>query len=383
MKGRPNSEAAFLDAVRQETPQILELVRRLVELESPTPRKDLVDRVGAFLCDFIRAQGGVPQVETRREVGDIVWTEWDPGGEGRTLVLCHTDTVWDEGMLQRNPFRIENGRAYGPGVLDMKGGIALTLKAQEYLGRGWIRPRRKLRFVYTTDEELFSSHSQELICDFARISDLVLVLEPPTAEGALKTARKGVGNFTLKVFGRAAHAGVEPEKGVNALEELARQILKLHALSDPEQGTSVVVAVASGGTRDNVVPEYAEARIDTRFKTLPELERVEREIRSLAPFLPGARLEVAGGIDRPPMVRTANTEELFERARGIAAALGISLAEAESGGASDGNFTAALGVPTLDGLGIDGEGIHALNEHIRVEAVAPRTALFARLVEKL
>ncbi|MCK5352088.1 M20/M25/M40 family metallo-hydrolase, partial [bacterium] len=241
------SERKLVEKIQAESDQILELLRTLVELESPSHRKDLVDQVGFMIAEHLGVQGLTPQVVPREEVGDVVWAEWGEKEEGRILVLCHMDTVWEEGSLTRNPFRVEDGRVYGPGIFDMKAGVAATLKIQEYLARGWIRPRRKVRFLYTTDEELTSTHSREFIEGFACESDLVLITEPPLPGGDLKTSRKGVGSYVVKVHGKSAHSGLEPEKGINAVEELAQQIEGIHALSAPAQGTTVTVTMVRGG----------------------------------------------------------------------------------------------------------------------------------------
>ncbi len=377
------SERKLVEKIQAESDQILELLRTLVELESPSHRKDLVDQVGFMIVEHLGAQGFTPQVVSRKEVGDIVWAEWGEKEEGRILVLCHLDTVWEEGSLARNPFRVEDGRIYGSGVFDMKAGVAATLKIQEYLARGWIRPRRKVRFLYTTDEELTSTHSREFIEGFACESDLVLITEPPLPGGDLKTSRKGVGSYVVKVHGKSAHSGLEPEKGINAVEELAQQIGGIHALSAPAQGTTVTVTMVRGGHAINAIAELAEATVDTRFRTPEEGDRVDGEIRRLKSHVPGTRLEIEGGIDRPPMVKTERSGELLQSAQEIAAELGFDLGEGESGGGSDGNITAALGVATLDGLGIPGDGAHAWHEHIEMDALVPRIALLAHLIERL
>jgi len=381
--GSKVSERNLVEKIQAETDQIIELLRNLVELESPSHCKELVDQVGALIVEHLGAQGLTPQVVPRKEVGDVVWAEWGQQEEGRILVLCHLDTVWKEGSLARNPFRVEDGRIYGPGVFDMKAGVAATLKVQEYLARGWIRPRRKVRFLYTTDEELTSTHSREFIEDFARESDLVLITEPPLPGGDLKTSRKGVGSYVVRIHGKSAHSGLDPEKGINAVEELAQQIVGIHSLSAPAQGTTVTVTMVQGGHALNAIAEYAEATVDTRFRTLEEAERVDGEIRHLKSHVPGTRLEIEGGIDRAPMVKTPRSEELLQSAQEIAAELGFDLGEGESGGGSDGNITAALGVATLDGLGIPGDGAHAWHEHIEMSALAPRIALLAHLIERL
>ena len=377
------TETSLVERVSSEIDQILDLLRQLVEMESPSHSKELVDRLGVFVAERLRANGLDPQVIAREKVGDIIWAEWGSQQEGRILILCHIDTVWEPGSLERNPFRVEDGRVYGPGIFDMKSAVAATLKIQEYLSKGWIEPSKKVRFLYTTDEEIDSCHSRELVEDFARQSDLVLVLEPPLPGGALKTLRKGVGSYRLKIHGKRAHAGLEPHKGRHALEEMARQILDLHALAAPDAGTTVTVNLVQGGTARNVIPEYAEGLVDVRFRTLEEGQRIDLAMQDRATYLPGIDLEIEGGIERQPLIKSEQSRELFRQAKEVAAELGMDLAEGESGGASDGNFTAVLGVATLDGLGITGDGAHAWHEHISLQAVAPRIALLAGLLERL
>jgi glutamate carboxypeptidase len=373
----------LISKIEDEIEQIIDLLRELVERESPSEHKELVDGVGLFIANWLREQGLTPQVLPRQEVGDIIWAEWGQEQSGRILVLCHIDTVWQAGSLKRNPFRVEDGRIYGPGSYDMKGGVASTLKIQEYLKRGWISPGKKVRFLYTTDEELTSSHSRGIIEEFARDSDVVLVTEPPLPGGCLKTARKGVGSYLIKIHGKSAHSGIEPEKGIDAVDELSRRIGEIRSLSLPEEGTTVTVTQVRGGTAINVIAEYAEAVVDTRFTSQEEADRVDQALRDMKPEVPSARLEVEGGIERYPMVKTDRSEELFTMAQEIAAELGYDLDEGGSGGGSDGNFTSALGIPTLDGLGIPGDGAHAWHEHVQVDQLAPRIALLARLIERL
>ena len=377
------SDEHFLETVKSEQQEIIDLLKNLVERESPSTDKALVDDLGSFLVSHMKEAGFSPQVVPREDVGDIIWIEWDGGAKGSILVLCHIDTVWEQGSLARLPFRIEGNWLHGPGIFDMKAGVAATLKIQDYIAQGLIRPERNVRFLYTTDEEIGSRQSQELIEEFSRLSDLVLVTEPPLPGGVLKTFRKGAGTARIKIYGRAAHAGVEPEKGINAVEELARQVLNIQALSSAEKETTVSVTIARGGTRDNVIPDSADATVDFRFRTVEEGQRVEAALRHLEPHLSGARIEASGGINRPPMIKGPKSEALFVKAREIGGDLGLDLKEGETGGGSDGSFSAALGVPTLDGLGVDGDGAHAVHEHIELDALPVRVALLARLVERL
>lgn len=376
--------ATLLERVAAEEKDLIRLLDMIVRYESPSTEKSSVDRLGTFLAGEMRQHGLRPELIPRDHVGDMLWTEWEGDStEGRTLLLTHIDTVWAEGTLARNPCRVEEGRMYGPGIYDMKAGVLATLMIQRCLGRGWLRPRRNIRFLYTTDEETGSAKSRQIIEDFARECDLVLVPEPPMADGGIKTFRKGVAEFRLRIHGRSAHAGLDPQKGISAVEELAHQILAIHALADLGRGTTVNVTVVQGGTRTNVIPDAAQAQIDVRYKEPREGDRIVEAMQGLAPHNPQAGLEVEGGINRPPMVQTPRTREFVQESQKLARELGFELSEGSSGGGSDGSFCAALGIPTLDGLGVDGDGAHALHEHIRLDRLVPKVTLLARLAEAL
>jgi glutamate carboxypeptidase len=377
------SDSALLQAIGKDEPEIVDLIGDLVRMPSPSGEKPLVDRLGDRVSSWLSSNGFQPHLEKRSAVGDIIWAETGNRGDGRLMVLSHLDTVWHAEASDRNPFRQEGDRIYGPGIFDMKSGVAASLKVQEYLRKELITPRRKVRFVYTTDEETGSLQSRELIEEFARQCDVVLVTEPPLPGGSLKTFRKGSGFYEIEVLGKSAHAGLEPTKGINAVEELALQICAVRELADTTRGTTVAVTASHGGEAVNVIPEKAAALVDVRFRVESEGARLDAALRSLEPRLPGARLRVSGQLDRPPMARSERTVQLFAAARHIAAPLGIDLGEGESGGGSDGNFTAAQGIPTLDGLGIEGDGAHAWHEHILRSSIVPRVALLARLIERL
>lgn len=301
------------------------------------------------------------------------------------LVLCHFDTVWPTGTLAERPFRVDtDGRAHGPGVFDMKGGIVLLHAALSALKRLGLPCARPVDVLFTSDEEVGSGSSRSFIQQHARAAVAALIPESPLPGGMLKTARKGTADYTLTVEGRAAHAGVEPEKGINALQELALQIPAIHKLADPGLGTTVTVGTAHGGTRTNVVPAFAQATVDVRASTVSEAQRVQLALHALSPQVPGARLRVEGSVNRPPMERTEASGALFQMARSIAASLGHpDLQEGGTGGASDGNFTAALGTPTLDGLGPVGDGAHATHEHVEVASLPWRAALLAGLLAEI
>ncbi len=350
----------------------LEELEALVRLE--TPSRDLARLARA--ADWLEARfaplGRLERLET--PAGPVLRLERAGGGR-RVLLLAHYDTVHPVGAWPEL-WRVEGDRAYGPGVYDMKGGLLFVLWTLRYLEETGA-PHPTLEVLLTPDEEIGSPESRPVIEAAARRADAVLVLEAPTGTGGLKVARKGVGIYTLRVRGKAAHQGVEPEKGVNAVVELAHQLTRVMALQDLEKGTTIGPNVVRGGTASNVVAEYAEAVIDVRAWTGEEAERVDRAIRALNPVLPGARLEVTGGINRPPM---QGSRALFERARAVGARLGLVLEAGRVGGGSDGNFTAALGVPTLDGLGPFGADAHQRTEHIVVPQVPVRNALLAELV---
>ena len=295
-------------------------------------------------------------------------------------MVGHFDTVWPVGTLGSMPFRVEGGQAFGPGVYDMKASLVLVefaLRAIRDLGQN---PTRPVEVLLTSDEEIGSPTSRGLIEARARLSHSALIIEPPLADGSLKTARKGVGQYRITIEGKAAHAGVEPEKGISAVDELARITLSLHALSDPAAGTSVNVGVVEGGTTSNVVAARASAQVDVRARTREQAQTLDAAIRAIRPHHPEARLTVEGGFNRPPMERTPAGVALFERARAIGRTMSLELGEGATGGGSDGNFTAALGVPTLDGLGARGAGAHAHHEQVDLASFPERAALLATLL---
>jgi glutamate carboxypeptidase len=363
---------------RPERPAMLAALERLVVTESPSSDKARCDACADEIANLFQQRLGVAAIRhPRPDAGDHLEIRIGEGTEPIVL-LCHHDTVWPEGTLGRLPFRVDGDRVTGPGSYDMKAGIVEAAFALEQA-----RPRRPVVVLSTSDEEIGSASSRTLIEETARHAVAVLVLEPAVSGGAIKTARKGIADFVLEVDGRAAHAGVEPEKGVSAVEELGHQVLALKALAQPAMGTTINVGVVQGGTRPNVVAAHARAEIDVRFTRASEAERVVTAIQGLRPQLEGARLRIRGGIDRPPMERSPGVARLAQLAQRLAGDLGFSLSEASTGGASDGNFTAAMGVPTLDGLGPDGGGAHADSEHLLVESWLQRTQLLRLLIEAL
>jgi glutamate carboxypeptidase len=369
-----NNLLAYLS---QQLPDSLRFLEQMVNLESPSHDKALVDQFARFIGSKFEQIGGQVDYVLAERFGDHLRVRFTGKSQERILLLGHMDTVWPAGEIQKRPFKIDGGRALGPGVFDMKAGILLM----------WMAARngfsKNVTILLTSDEEVGSNSSRALIESEASQCQAVLVLEPSLPGGVLKTARKGVGRFTVKAIGKAAHAGIDPSKGVNSVEEISRQIIKLQAMTDLTRGTTVTVGVVQGGTRSNVVPAEAAAEIDVRITSVEEAARITNAVKALTPELPGARLEIRGSINRPPMERTAETVRLFEIARKIAASMGIDLKEGSTGGASDGNLTSALGIPTLDGLGPIGDGAHAIEEWIDTASLPQRAALIAELIETI
>jgi glutamate carboxypeptidase len=366
----------LLNEVQRELPQILKLLEAMVNMDSPSSDKNLVDGFAHFAGSQFAAIGGQVEYVAADRFGDHVLARFDGASTGRVLLLGHTDTVFSAGEARKRPFKVEGNRATGPGVFDMKAGIALMWAAL----RAMKTIPRPVTVLLTSDEELGSPSSRELIQREAASASSVLVLEPSLPGGVLKTARKGTGRFTIKAVGRAAHAGIDPTLGINAIEEIAHQVIRLQRLSDPTRGTTVTVGVMQGGTRVNVVPAEAAVDIDVRITNNEEAARIAETIRGLQPCLAGATLQIRGGINRPPMERTSDTARLFEIARRVGKELGIAIDEGSTGGASDGNFTSAMGVPTLDGLGAIGDGAHSLDEFVEVSSLPERAALLAGLI---
>jgi glutamate carboxypeptidase len=302
-----------------------------------------------------------------------------PVNKKSTLLLGHTDTVHPVGTKLLNPTRIEDGKFFGCGIFDMKAGVALMLEALRFFADSGLTPSRPITILLSCDEEVGSVTGRELVEREARNAEICLVFEPSHA-GDVKTGRKGTGMFALKTHGIPAHAGLEPEKGASAILELARQIEGLHALNDLASGTTVNVCTAHGGTTTNVIPEHAECTIDVRFSTMVEAARIENAIHELAPFDKRVSLDISGGVNRPPMERTDSVVALYEQARALAESFDYELGETQVGGASDGNFVAALGVPVLDGLGIAGDGAHRMDEHILIGDIAKRAALVTSML---
>lgn len=374
--------APYAQFVHDHEAWLHETIDALVSIESPTDDKAAVDLAGAEFRRRAAAIGMRVTVEARSDAGDHSVAEIGQGGR-RILIVGHVDTVWPHGQIARMPLQRRDGRLWGPGTLDMKVGVSMGLLATRAVFET-VRPAEgRVAMLITSDEETGSDTSRDLIEREALASDAVLVLEPALAGGPLKTSRKGIGQYVITATGVSAHAGVDPAKGISAVRELARQILAIEALHDLERGVSVNAGVISGGTRPNVVAEEARAIVDVRAPSAADAERVDAAFRALAPILPGAKLSVTGGFERPPMERSEGVIALYRHAEAVAAELGQTIAEGGTGGGSDGNLTAALGVPTLDGLGAVGDGAHALHEHVELDCLVPRTALLAGLIARL
>lgn len=360
---------------------LLETIHALVVRESPSDDKGAVDGCGAELERRLTDIGARVERLRQKDRGDHLRAEF--GGTGhQVLVLGHFDTVWPVGQLERMPLAERDGRLHGPGVFDMKSGVAVAMLALRAL-REHAGTDANVVMLLTTDEEVGSGTSRTIIESEARRSSAVLVLEPSLPGGAAKTSRKGCGEFELLVRGVAAHAGLDPGKGASAILELARQIERIATMQDLSRGVSTNVGIVAGGTRPNVVAAEARATIDVRVPTMSEAASVEAALRGLTPTIEGTRIELSGGFDRPPLERTEAVVRLFNEARAVAASLGRELQEGGAGGGSDGNFTAALGVPTLDGLGPAGDGAHALHEHVVVSDLTWRAAFVAGLIARL
>lgn len=374
-------------AMRSREKEIVRLLGQFVRCESPSHNKTAVDGLGQMVANEWRRRGAKVRVLRQTKRGDHVRAEiWLGAGRptGQILILGHLDTVYPLGTLATMPFRIKAGRAYGPGTFDMKAGLVLALAAVDGLRAAGLRPGKRLVFFWNSDEEIGSGSSQHAIEREARRSNAVLVLEPAAgADGRLKTARKGLGWAEVIVTGRAAHAGLDPGAGVNAVHELALQIVRLKDVNNARRGISLQATVIEGGTVSNVVPAHARAEVDIRYTHVADAPKLNRKLRGLRPILPGARVEVRGGINRPPLERTPAVLALFHRAQELMREMGLPLGEAWVGGGSDGNFTAALGVPTLDGLGAIGNGAHSVVEHVVIRSLPERATLLTGLLATL
>jgi glutamate carboxypeptidase len=363
--------------------EMVSTIRELVEIESPSDNKRAVDRLGEAVAQKFSALGGAVRFHPASDFGNHLQVDFAGTAKSRpVLLLGHYDTVYPLGTLASMPCRVIDGKLAGPGVLDMKAGIGLMLAALAAVKAWHGELPRPVSVLLVSDEEVGSDSSRAITESLAKHAEAVLVLEPSYGPaGAVKTARKGVGDYQVKVTGKAAHSGLDFEKGVNAVVELARQVETISAFTDLKKGLTVSVNVVSGGSRANVVPAEATATVDVRIARMKDAAGIEKKMRGLRPFNRKCKLEVSGGVNRPPMERTAGVAALYAKAAAIARGLGWKLGEAAVGGGSDGNFTAGLGIPTLDGLGGVGDGAHAAHEHIVISELPKRAALVAGLIE--
>jgi glutamate carboxypeptidase len=389
----------LLQFCQQHRADMLEVLKRMVEFESPSDNKEEVDHLGEYLAQQFESLGGKVTFFPQETCGAHLKIDF-PGNDGKpVLLLGHFDTVWPLGTLKAMPFRVENGRAFGPGVYDMKAGITMMIFALRALratgraesslsslssGSSGSSLSRPITVLLDTDEEVGSTTGRPVVEATARDCEAVLVLEPSQSlKGQLKTARKGVGDYTIRVRGRASHAGVDFEKGHSAVIELSRQVLEIAKFTDVARGITVNPGVIHGGTRTNVVAAEAVAEVDIRIARATDADELEKKFTSLRPVDPNCTVEVSGGLNRPPMERTEGTVRLFRLAQEQAKLMGMMLDEASTGGGSDGNFTSGLGIPTLDGLGAVGEGAHASNESIILDELPRRAALLAALIRSV
>jgi glutamate carboxypeptidase len=387
-KAASQSAHAYLSFCQQHESEMLSLLRKMVEIESPSDDKAAVDRMGEFLAQAFERLGGQVTFYPQEAAGNHLKADFAGGPSDRAtgkpvLLLGHFDTVWPLGTLAKMPFRMEDDRAFGPGVYDMKAGIAMMMFALRALKESGAA-HRPVTILLDTDEEVGSRTGRPIVEATAKDCEAVLVLEPSQGpQGHLKTSRKGVGDMTIRVRGRASHSGVDFEKGRSAIVELARQLLEIVKFTDLARGITVNPGVIQGGTRSNVIAAEAWAEVDLRIARIADAQELEKKFAVLKPFDPDCSIELSGGINRPPMERTEGTVRLFGLAQEIAGGMGWKLEESSTGGGSDGNFTSALGIPTLDGLGALGEGAHASNESVVIRELPQRTALLAGLIQSL
>ena len=385
----PSLAEQILDKFRARQSDVESFIRALVEIESPSGDVEGSREVVAALSKAAEGVNAVDAIEPVEFAGFgqhlVIKAFQEQRSAGQILIVGHTDTVHSLGSLAQRPWRRDGDLAYGPGVFDMKANCALVIEVLRTLSELNVKPQFGVSVVLTCDEEVGSASGWPLIERVAKESEtrFGFVLEPPASGGRVKTGRKGTGIYAIKVEGKAAHAGLEPEKGASAILELARQTERLHAINLSGSGITLNVGVVRGGTRSNVVAEQAEGEIDVRFSTEAESREIERILSHLEPVDERTKVFVSGGVNRPPLERTPAVVELFEKARGISALLGFELGEAQVGGASDGNFIAAMGIPVLDGLGVSGDGAHAVHEHIEVDDIARRGALITGLLLSL
>lgn len=373
----------FLEFFREHNDEIVELLKELVLRESPTEDKNAVDRLGQYVAEQLKLAGAQVEVFPRDHVGDILYGAWNGNLPGKPILLMgHMDTVWPVGTLENMPLWQQGVRLYGPGILDMKAGIAIIIKTLGLLHLHGELPRRPIWVLFNTDEERGSTQSRELIEKIAANAGLALVFEPATIGETVKTSRRGTARYAVHIEGIPAHSGEEPEKGVNAIHEAAEHIMTIISWNAPERGTSVTVNMISGGTAQNIIAPNADFLIDMRFTCQEECDLLVEKVNALKPIRAGIRLAVRGGVWRPPMERDARMIQTFDQIAVLAGQLGLPVGEELTGAGSDANFTAAMGIPTLDGLGARGDGMHAEHEHVILTSLPRRAALLASVLHE-
>lgn len=376
--------AELLQYFQQHRDQMVDFLTTLVNFETPTLGKEHVDKLGQFLEGEFRRLGAstvtrIPQ----QAVGDLLLAKWNETAPGKPIMfLIHIDTVWPVGTLAERPVRIDDeGRLFGPGAIDMKGGITVVLSAIEGLIERGEMPLRPVWVLMTTDEEVGSIYSKASIEQFSRQCGLVLVMEPATIDEALKTWRKGIATYIMEIEGLPSHAGNAPEKGINAISEFAQQVMAIHAMNDLKRGTSLNVTVVSGGSASNVIPAHVRAMVDTRAITMEAWNDTRDKLMALEPVVPGAKLSFTLEHGHSPMERNAQMERNFAQCKAIGERYGLVVREDGSGGASDGNTVASMGIGVLDGLGPQGDGLHALHEHVVIASMPRRATLLAAMLK--
>ncbi|MBL8147846.1 MAG: M20 family metallopeptidase [Anaerolineae bacterium] len=375
----------LLTYFQSQRDQMVETLTRLVEFETPTKDKALVDKLGHYLEEEFRALNASSVTRYPLDgAGDVLLAKWNENAPGKPIMfLIHIDTVWPEGTLAERPVTIDSdGRLFGPGAIDMKGGITVVLSALRGLQALNQMPNRPIWVLMTTDEEIGSVYSSPIIKELCVQTGLVLVMEPATIDEALKTQRKGVATYRVDIEGLPSHAGNAPEKGINAITELAQQVLQINSFNDLRRGVSVSVTMVEGGSATNVIPAHVTAYVDTRAITSEQWNETDEQMKSLLPFVPGAKVAVERINGHIPMERNDTMQRQYAQCKRIGEAQGLTMREDSSGGGSDGNTVASLGVPVLDGLGPQGDGLHALHEHVVLASLPRRSTLIAAMLKE-
>ena len=376
-------ESVLGEDIHSATQRVINRMKRYVEMETPSRDQERIRALGDVIAADLQELGANAEIIEAPGYGVHIVASIGGNGSDHIAILSHMDTVHPLGTLETQPFRVLTDRIEGPGTYDMKAGITIAIEALQLMKRRGNEAKRPIKFIITCDEEIGSHSGLPLIKQHSQGAHAVLVTEPCVAGGGVKSSRKGVLTYQMNVYGRAAHAGTHPQNGVSATVELAKQIEHMVGLADHSQGTTLNVGVIRGGTASNVVPAHAFAEIDVRVTNASETARIDKALLGLTAQLPGAKVEVKSTERRPPLERNEQVLELYGRVKKIAAEIGVELGEGASGGGSDGSFTASLGIPTLDGLGPDGGGAHAIDEHVLLADVPVRLALFTRILESL